>query len=78
MPTDLAPPAVAVVDPVLVLGEFMTRLRAAGVPMSSDRLSLDDAYGYLTALLGALGVPVDGAELAEADWLLLRCVAARR
>lgn len=69
---------VTAVDPVLVLAEVMTRLRAAGLPMPSDRESLDDAFGRLTELLRALGLPVDGGELREVDRLLLRCVAAPR
>lgn len=72
-------PARTDVDPVLVLAEVMTRLRHAGLPMPSDRLALDAAYGHLSELLVALGVPVStGGNLDDRDWLLLLCIAAPR
>lgn len=74
----IAPHRVNVADPALVLAELVTRLRHAGLPVPMDRVSLAAAHGHVVDLLGALGLPVDGEVLAEADWLLLRCAAAPR
>lgn len=65
-------------DPVLVLAEVICRLRAAGARVPVDRESLDAAHAHAAGLLAALGVPAAGADLAEADWWMLRCVAAPR
>lgn len=66
------------VDPVLVLAEVICRLRHAGAPVPMDREQLVAASRHTVALLAALGVPVVDGELSEADWLMLRCVAAPR
>lgn len=70
--------ATIVADPVLVLAEVICRLRATGVVVPVDRESLAAAHAHTAALLAALGVPAAGGDLAEADWRLLRCVAAPR
>lgn len=67
-----------VADPVLVLAEVICRLRHAGAEVPMDRESLVAASRHTVALLAALGVPAAGGGLAEADWRLLRCVAAPR
>jgi hypothetical protein len=67
-----------VADPVLVLAEVICRLRHAGAEVPMDRESLVAASQHTAALLAALGLPVVDGELAEADWLMLRCVAAPR
>lgn len=68
----------AVADPVLALAELVLRLHRGGVDVPMDRHSLDLAYRHVVGVLNALGVPADVGALPEADWLLLRCVAAGR
>lgn len=66
-----------VADPVLVLAEVICRLRHSGAVVPMDRESLAVAHGHMAGLLAALGLPA-GGDLSEADWRLLRCVAAPR
>jgi len=70
-----APP---VVDVALVLAEVVLRLRRAGHGVAADRVAMVRAHAHVAGLLDALGVPAVGGELAEADYLMLRCVAASR
>jgi hypothetical protein len=67
-----------VVDPALALADVICRLRRSGVGVRVDRPSLADAHRHMAAALEALGVSGGVGELADADLLLLRCVAARR
>jgi hypothetical protein len=69
-----APPAVEV---SLVLAEVVLRLRRAGQGVAADRESMERAHAHAAGLLDALGVPADAGMLAEVDYLMLRCVAAR-
>lgn len=71
-------PAFPADDPVLALAELMLRLGGHGVPVATDRHSLDLAYRHMTGALAALGVSVDAGALPESEWLLLRCVVAMR
>jgi len=70
-----APPAV---DVALVLAEVVLRLRRAGVDVAADRAAMQCAHRHVAGLLHALSVPAGDGELAEVDYLLLRCVAATR
>lgn len=70
-------PELTQVDVALVLAEVVCRLRHAGVEVPTDRESLTAAHGHVAGMLAALGLPA-GGELSEADWLMLRCVAAPR
>lgn len=65
------------VDVALVLAEVVCRLRHAGVPVAVDRAAMGEAHAAMGAVLSALGVPTPDCPLAEADYHLLRCAAAR-
>lgn len=68
---------VTTTDPAFMLAELVLRLRHAGVDVPADRGSMEAAHLGMVEVLAALGVPTGAGALADVDYLLLLCAAAR-